>query len=56
MPAKTEDIPANDNARPVRKTEQMLQQDPALRRQGMTADEADGEPIFSPGPPEWTER
>lgn len=56
MPAKTDDTPANDNARPVHQTEQPLQEDPGLRRPRMTADEADGEPVFSPGPRDWTER
>ena len=56
MPAKTEDTPANDNARPVRQTEQPLQEDPALRRQRMAADEADREPLFSPGPRDWADR
>ena len=56
MHAKTDDTPANDNARPVRLTEQLLQEDPALRRRRKAADEADREPIFSPGPRDWTER
>lgn len=56
MHAKTDDMPANDNARPVRLTEQPLQEDPALRRRRMAADEADRELISSPGPRDWTER
>ena len=48
MPAKTEDTPANDNARPVRLAEQPLQEDPAQQRRRIVADEAERDPHFSP--------
>lgn len=56
MPAKTEDTPANDNARPVRQTEQPLQEDSAQQRRRIVADEAERDPHFSPGPRDWADR
>lgn len=56
MPAKTVDTPANDNARPVRLTEQPLQEDPAQQRCRIAADEAERDPLFSPGPRDWADR